>query len=95
MTPVELRVFYWLIGFFNIVLLIFIVSTVIIFKKAEVGTGMSLENDIYCCKYCGSKVESETLGDGLLFYCPKCSPVQYCEKTGRPYKDKCDCVNCN
>lgn len=67
MTPVELRVFYWLIVFFNIVLLIFIVSTMIIVKKVEVGTGMSLENDLYCCKDCGSKVESETLGDGVNF----------------------------
>lgn len=54
MTPVELRVFYWLIGFFNIVLLIFIVSTVIILKKAEVGTGMSY-NSFFTCVKCGHK----------------------------------------
>ena len=51
-------------------------------------------SDCYSCQDCGSKVKSEILGDGLLFYCPECSPIQYCEKRGRPYKDKCDCAQC-
>lgn len=56
-------------------------------KEVKPGTGMSFNEglDAYTCRSCGHEYLSESVKDGLLFYCVNCDPIAY-KENGEPYK---------
>lgn len=59
-------------------------------KKSDISS----DDGFYHCEDCGSEFKDEFVDGKLMIFCPHCDPVQYCEKTGKPYKSKCDCAQC-
>lgn len=61
--------------------------------EVQFGQGMAFKDNFYFCD-CGLEFLEEFVGHSYIVYCPKCDPVHYCEKTGKPYKTECDCSEC-
>lgn len=54
--------------------------------EIKAGTGMLFDDplDTYTCKSCGHEYLTESVKNGLLFYCVNCDPIAY-KENGEPY----------